>query len=182
VQWAHPKYENLIATCGYDKKIKIWKEVKAQSWDIVYEFEAEASVGTVSWAPWEYGLVLAAGSADGKIHIIQRKGDDTWTKYAEPGHDGGVNAISWGPPTEPSMLSLEHSSSNIDGSQQVGFVLPPKRFVSGGIDGKIKFWYFKESKFVITKEILAHEDWIRDVCWSNNIGLLQDTVASCAED
>ena len=44
MQWAHPKYENLIATCGYDKKIKIWKEVKAQSWDIVYEFEAEASV------------------------------------------------------------------------------------------------------------------------------------------
>jgi protein transport protein SEC13 len=121
VQWAHPKYENLIATCGYDKKIKIWKEVKPQSWDIVYEFEAEASVGAISWAPWEYGLVLAAGSADGKIHIIQRKGDDTWTKYAEPGHDGGVNAISWGPPTEPSMLSLEHSSSQLDVSQQVQF-------------------------------------------------------------
>lgn len=70
VQWSHPKYENLLATCGYDKKIKIWKEVKAQSWDVVYEFEAGASVGTVSWAPWEYGLVLAAGSADGTIHII----------------------------------------------------------------------------------------------------------------
>ena len=125
---------------------------------------------------------MAAGSADGKIHIIQRKGDDTWTKQVEIAHDGGVNAISWGPPTEPSMLSLEHSSSQLDSSKQGGFTLPPKRFVSGGIDGKIKFWYFKENKFVITKEIPAHEDWIRDVSWSNNIGLLQDTVASCSED
>lgn len=79
VQWAHPKYENLLATCGYDKKIKIWKEVKAQSWDVVYEFEAAASVGSITWSPWEYGLILLAGSADGTIHYIQRKGDDTWS-------------------------------------------------------------------------------------------------------
>jgi len=79
VQWAHPKYENLLATCGYDKNIKIWKEVKAQSWDVVYEFKACASVGAIAWAPWEYGLILAAGAADGIIHIIQRKGDDSWS-------------------------------------------------------------------------------------------------------
>ena len=69
IQWAHPKYENLLATSGYDKKIKIWKEVKSQTWDVVYEFEAAASVGCVAWAPWEYGLVLIAGSADGTIQI-----------------------------------------------------------------------------------------------------------------
>lgn len=26
VAWSHPKYENVIATSGYDKTIKIWKE------------------------------------------------------------------------------------------------------------------------------------------------------------
>lgn len=156
--------------------------MKPQSWDIVYEFEAAASVGAIAWAPWEYGLVLAAGAADGTLHIIQRKGDDTWSQQTMPAHDGGVNAISWGPPTEPSMLSQEHLSGQIDPSQQVQFSLPPKRFVSGGIDGKIKFWYFRDNKFTITKEIQAHDDWIRDVAWCNNIGLPQDTVASCSED
>ena len=29
---------------------------------------------------------------------------------------------------------------------------------------------------------MAHEDWVRDVAWCNNIGLLQDTIASCSED
>lgn len=105
VAWAHPKYESLLATCGYDKKVKIWKEVKIQSWDVVFEIEAAASINSISWAPWEYGLILAAGSADGKIHIISRKGDDTWSSTEIVAHDGGVNAISWGPATEPSMLS-----------------------------------------------------------------------------
>jgi protein transport protein SEC13 len=101
----------VIATCGYDKKINIWKEVKMQVWDRVYQFEAGASVNSIAWAPWEYGLILAAGSADGKIHIIQRKQDDTWTIMSFEAHDGGVNAVSWGPPTDPSMLSQEHVSA-----------------------------------------------------------------------
>jgi protein transport protein SEC13 len=105
VAWAHPKYESIIATCGYDKKINIWKEVKQQLWDLVYQIEAAASVNAISWAPWEYGLILAAGSADGKIHIIQRKGDDNWSPFSFDAHDGGVNSISWGPSTDPSMLS-----------------------------------------------------------------------------
>jgi len=47
------------------------------------------------------------------------------------------------------MLSHEHVSAQVsDGSQKGGaFTLPPKRFVSGGIDGKIKFWYFIDNKF-----------------------------------
>jgi protein transport protein SEC13 len=79
--------------------------VKLQTWDLVYQFEAAASVNAITWAPWEYGLILAAGSADGKVHIISRKGDDTWIQGSFEGHDGGVNSISWGPSTEPSMLS-----------------------------------------------------------------------------
>lgn len=69
----------------------------------------------------------------------------------------------------------------VDASQSK-LSLPPKRFVSAGCDGKIKFWHFQENKFAIIKEILAHEDWVRDVAWCNNIGLMQDAVASCSED
>lgn len=55
--------------------------------------------------------------------------------------------------------------------------------MSAGIDGKLKFWAWKDNKFVITADIAnAHDDWIRDVAWCNNIGLIHDTVASCSED
>lgn len=112
--WAHPKYESILATCGYDEKINIWKEVKPQTWDLVYKVEAQASVNAITWAPWEYGLILAAGSADGRVHIVSRKGDDTWSSHSFEAHDGGVNAISWGPSTDPSMLSQQHPSAQLD--------------------------------------------------------------------
>jgi len=133
----------------------------------------------IAWAPWEYGLILAAGSSDGKVHILQRKSDDKWEHSFFDAHDGGVNAVSWGPATEPSMLSNEHISSQIDQQQ---FTLPPKRFVTGACDGKVKIWSFKENKFELLKDIGVHDDWVRDVAWSNNIGLLHDTIASCSED
>jgi len=88
--------------------------VKPQTWDLVYQIEALASVNAISWAPWEYGLILAAGSADGRIHIVSRKGDDTWSSISFEAHNGGVNAVSWGPSTDPSMLSQQHPSAVLD--------------------------------------------------------------------
>jgi WD40 repeat protein len=61
--------------------------------------------------------------------------------------------------------------------------LPSKRIVSGSIDGKIKLWVFKEHKFIQQgKDLGNHDDWVRDVAWCNNIGLIHDTIASCSED
>ena len=54
--------------------------------------------------------------------------------------------------------------------------------MSGGCDKQVKYWLFKDGKFNLQQEMSEHEDWVRDVAWCNNIGLLQDTVASCSED
>ena len=54
--------------------------------------------------------------------------------------------------------------------------------VTGGIDKLVKYWTFKDGGFVLQQELAGHEDWVRDVAWGNNIGVLQDTVASCSED
>lgn len=59
--------------------------------------------------------------------------------------------------------------------------MPPKRFVSAGIDKKVKIWTFADGKFN-DADIGLHDDWVRDVAWCNNIGLLHDTIASCSED
>jgi protein transport protein SEC13 len=107
MSWAHPKFENVIATCGYDRMIKVWKETKINQWDLAYQVEAAASVNSVQWASWEYGLVLAAGCADGKVHILSRDDYDNWTHRTFAAHDGGINGLSWGPATQPTMLLAE---------------------------------------------------------------------------
>ena len=33
VSWAHPKYESVIATCGYDGFVKVWKRAVNNNWN-----------------------------------------------------------------------------------------------------------------------------------------------------
>ena len=65
--------------------------------------------------------------------------------------------------------------------------LRPRRFVSGGMDRTAKIW--KENpgnqKFEVVNELnmggqvkQAHEDWVRDVAWCSNVGLMFDMIAT----
>jgi protein transport protein SEC13 len=77
VAWAHPKYENVIATAGQDKKIKVWQEGAGSTkgstkWDLIYEEILDSRVNCIAWAPWEYGMILATGTATGVLHIFTK--------------------------------------------------------------------------------------------------------------
>ena len=61
----------MIATCGYDGKVIVWKRDNNGNWENrVFEEDLGSSVNCIAWAPWEYGLILAAGTAEGKICIF----------------------------------------------------------------------------------------------------------------
>ena len=32
VTWAHPKFGSLLASCGFDHKVIVWKEIQDSSW------------------------------------------------------------------------------------------------------------------------------------------------------
>ena len=65
--WAHPKYESVVATCGYDGFVKVWKRDLNNDWENeVFAENLGSSVNCIAWAPWEYGLILAAGTAEGR--------------------------------------------------------------------------------------------------------------------
>lgn len=109
VAWSHPKFESLVATCGYDRFVKVWKEVAKSQWRCVYKYQAEASVNCIQFAPHEYGLSLVAGSADGKILVFEYQGH--FGNWAEPqklaAHNSGVTSLQWGPPQDPCLLLAE---------------------------------------------------------------------------
>jgi len=81
------------------------------------------------------------------------------------------------------MKAASQTSGDISGDMQDKFKPPVKRLVSGGNDCIVNLWEFVDSSETpqCTK-IGEHTDWVRDVAWCNNIGLLHDMIASCSED
>jgi WD40 repeat protein len=41
VTWAHPKFGSLLASCGFDHKVIVWKELQESNWVQVSKFSAE---------------------------------------------------------------------------------------------------------------------------------------------
>jgi protein transport protein SEC13 len=69
--WSHPVDGNVLASCGFDQRIRLWQR-QADGWNQIQEFiDEEGSVNTIAWAPREYGLVLVSGNACGTITMYK---------------------------------------------------------------------------------------------------------------
>jgi protein transport protein SEC13 len=168
--WSHPKFGNLIASCGFDRKVCIWKEISGNKWDKLYEYTEHSNcVNCVSFCPYDYGVILIAGSTDGNISIHEYKSkcillklDDNWTSaVVSNAHNFGVNCLCF------ASYNDENGGTGI---------LSSLRFISSGNDGNIKIWKAEENNFgydirsFTTEGVLSdgHEDTIRDVVWKFN--------------
>lgn len=47
IAWAHPMYGSILASCGYDRKVIIWKE-NGGSWEKLHEYANHDSSGIVT--------------------------------------------------------------------------------------------------------------------------------------
>lgn len=201
VAWAHPKFGSVLASCGYDRKVIIWREQEGakNQWSKVYVFGGhELSVNSIAFAPHEFGLVLACGSSDGQISLLTGNVDGSWSAETFVAHKLGVNAVSWAPFSAAGSL-LSNSTS-----QQPTNASP--RLVSGGCDAKVKIWLVRHhatsnaqpaasassasanpqqhntSVATLEHTLEDHADWVRDVQWAPNIGLPTNTIATASQD
>uniref|UniRef100_A0A914YZ79 Protein SEC13 homolog n=1 Tax=Panagrolaimus superbus TaxID=310955 RepID=A0A914YZ79_9BILA len=171
VSWAHPQFENTLATCSHDRRIIVWREINGK-WQKVYEYRQHtASVNSVAWAPHAFGMVFACCSTDGSISIVEFK-NDVWSPLRiVDAHANGVNAISWAPakPARSADGKIEYE---------------PMRLVSGGNDHLVKLWKRSDdgSTFEVDTELKQHLDWVRDVAWAPCDLFGYSSIASCGVD
>ncbi|KAI8991283.1 vesicle budding-related protein [Mycotypha africana] len=185
VAWAHPKFGTILASCAYDGRVLIFKEING-AWSKIYEHNKHsASVNSVAWAPHELGAILACASSDGKVSILEYKDDGTWDTQLIDAHGIGVNAVTWAPAAIPgSLVQANYNNNTSNNMPNINKVNVVKKFVSAGCDNLIKIWGYKEQTNSWQEEetLDGHSDWVRDVAWAPNMGLPKSTIASCSQD
>ncbi|VBB26397.1 unnamed protein product [Acanthocheilonema viteae] len=172
VSWAHPKFDSVLASCSYDKRVIIWKEI-AGKWQKIYEWNHhDASVNSISWAPYQFGLTLACASTDTSVSVLSFNKAKIWThQLISKAHEQGCNAVSWAPAVY--STSLVQSDGH----------LMHKRMASGGNDNFVKIWRErKDGEWELEIALEGHTDWVRDVAWAPIAAHNVNTIASCGQD
>ena len=139
VRFAHPRFESLLASCGYDNKVKIWRKDQHQKWgQLVHEASFLGSIQCLAWGPQEKGLSLTVGCIDGNLKTLTYSKDGTWLQSALKAHAESITGLSW--------------SGGENG-----------RLASCSTDRSVKIWDIVEGK---ETELGQHADPVRDVAWS----------------
>jgi len=178
-RWAHPKFGTLLASASFDHHVRVHKETEPNAFSLAYQTPTgthDGSVNAIAWAPHEYGAKLACASSDGSISVISYDGQASWTVEKIPhAHAIGCTGVSWAPAATPGALVSAGGGAS---------VVDAKRLVTCGCDNLVKIWRFDEERRVWGCEatLSAHGDWVRDVAWSENMGLPMNTIASCGQD
>ena len=173
LSWSHPEFGSLIASCGFDRKVYIWKETANNKWEKTYEYtDHKNSVNSVSFCPHEYGLILLCSSLDGSISIHEYKSiniynkDENWSAVKITAHSFGVTSSTW-------------ACNDLNTSL---------RFISAGVDGLIKIWSTKENNFghninsfTIDSVLEGHEDSIKEISWKYNSEAGYEVIVSGGE-
>ncbi|RXK35640.1 protein transporter SEC13 [Tremella mesenterica] len=195
VAWAHPSFGSILASCSYDGRVFIWKEVGSgqakggggelqDGWERIKEHTLHtASVNSISWAPYDLGPILVCGSSDGKVSVLTFQNDGSTDASIFPAHGTGANAVSWAPSvvfTAPLQATATSRPAGPTSSSQLAV---QKRFVSGGNDNLIRIWTYDDvaKKWEEEEVIKGHDDWVRDVAWAPNIGLPGMYIASASQ-
>ncbi|KAJ1302182.1 hypothetical protein OPQ81_001009 [Rhizoctonia solani] len=79
IAWAHPEYGNLIASCSYDRSVKIWEDTRGipdTSGPSKFHLkatltEARGTVRAVDFAPAHFGLKLVTIASDNFVRIYE---------------------------------------------------------------------------------------------------------------
>lgn len=75
VDWAHPEFGHILASCSFDRNVKIWAEEQGINGTSYKEkcslIEAREAVEDVKFAPHHLGLKVATCGGDGHIRIYE---------------------------------------------------------------------------------------------------------------
>ncbi|ELP85012.1 protein transport protein SEC13, putative [Entamoeba invadens IP1] len=157
VCWSHPRF-GVLATCGYDGEVKVWRENASHKYDCVYTYHHhKKSVNCVSFFPGSEVLKFVCGSSDGEISVVEYiEATKAWKEVTFDAHPAGVTSVSL--------------------YEEKGGVV----ILSGGCDSVVRIHRNVSGVWKCVDEMKEHADWIRGVDSKVVSGVTY--IASCSND
>ena len=160
LDWAHPEFGQVIASCSEDRTISIWAS-SAGGWKRRATLtDSPHAVTDVQFAPRQFGLKFAACTADGIVRVYEASDPlnlSVWeVEDFSTGEAGGCSALSW--------------CSGAD-AERIGVV---------GESGKIKV-YERKNRWVLIAESDAGHGALKDCAWAPNLCRDADWIAACGD-
>ena len=164
VAWAHPRFGSMLASCGADGRVLVWREEEVNKWSVVYSYEDETSaVSCLAWGPGS--LCLAIGSEEGCVAILTRSAASRWDKVRFHAHSDEVLGVSWD-------QMLRRNGSGVANVRQL---------VSVGKDKALILWVFDDDER--RSEVISnHAHPFNDAVWNPDLAFNNSLVAACTED
>ena len=178
VCWAHPRYGQVVASCGYDGQVLVHKEDAPGRWTAVHAWSGGegASVNAVCWAPEGAGVLqLACAASDGRATILAHDATSgEWAASSFLASPLGLTSCSWCPVEATGSATAE------------GALVP--RLATGGCDALVKVWRREDPNAdawdlePVANGGKAHTGWVRDVAFSPFYGEPKPCLISCSDD
>ena len=132
LSWSHPSFGPILASCGFDKKINLYKIDPQYKLEKIYEHDKHNNcITALKFSPSSNNLLLISGDLNGNIIACEYLNKDFGIKEIF-GHDFGVNSIDF---------------------------FDDKTFVTCGNDNTVKIWnYLNENGNVEIKNIFVIND------------------------
>ena len=132
LSWIHPSFGPILASCGFDKKVNLYKINPQYKLEKIYEHDKHNNcITALKFSPSSNNLLLISGDLNGNIIACEYLDKDFGIKEIF-GHDFGVNSIDF---------------------------FDDKTFVTCGNDNTVKIWnYLNENGNVEIKNIFVIND------------------------
>lgn len=164
--WSHPEYGQIIASCSFDKSVRVFEEQDSEQKQSEKRWSEKArlvdSRGTVQgieFGPHHLGLKLATISVDGNLRIYEA------IDVINVAHWTLIDDIEVSQPTKEKdeEFCLSWCKSRFQ---------PPSIVIGCGSENVAKIYRFDDStrKWAVTNVLGGHGDLIHDIKWAPSIG------------
>jgi len=162
VDWAHPEYGQVLASCGQDPQIIIWEEREDETglkWHKVASLkDGREQVNGIRFAPKQYGLCLATCSDDGFIRLFSADDVmnlDSWTLTDKFSTTGAALSLAWNQSRfDPQMMAV-------------------------GTEKQLQLWVKNETnRRWETTCVVNMNNAVHSVSWASNLGRSYHLIAA----